>query len=92
MEELLERTEPKANQIFKIATEVSTWQDVEKLILFMRRNHERNVAAMGIGSLGKLSRLVLARLGSVLVYAALGRKVVAAQWEVAALRSILAEL
>lgn len=92
MEELLERTEPKANQIFKIATEVSTWQDVEKLILFMRRNHERNIAAMGTGSLGKLSRLVLARLGSVLVYAALGRKVVAAQWEVAALRSILAEL
>jgi 3-dehydroquinate dehydratase-1 len=92
MEELLERTEPKANQIFKIATEVSTWQDVEKLILFMGRNHERNVAAMGMGSLGKLSRLVLARLGSVLVYAALGRKVVAAQWEVTALRSILAEL
>ena len=92
MEELLETIEPKANQIFKIATEVSTWQDVEKLILFVRRNHDRNVAAMGIGSLGKLSRLVLARLGSVLVYAALGRKIVAAQWEVTTLQSILAEL
>jgi 3-dehydroquinate dehydratase len=47
---------------------------------------------MGMGSLGKLSRLVLSRLGSALVYAALGRKVVAAQWELIALQSILAEL
>ena len=92
MEELFETIESKANHIFKIATEVSTWQDVEKLILFMRMNPEHNVAAMGIGPFGKLSRLVLARLGSVLVYAAVGRKIVAAQWEVTALQSILAEL
>jgi 3-dehydroquinate dehydratase I len=92
MEELFKTMEPKANQIFKIATEVSTWQDVEKLILFMRMNHEHNVAAMGMGPFGKLSRLILARLGSVLVYAAVGRKIVAAQWEVTALQSILAKL
>jgi len=92
MEDLLETLEPNPNQIFKIAAEVSGWEDVEKLILFMQRNRDRNVAVMGMGSLGKLSRLVLTRLGSALVYAALGRKVVAAQWELTALQSILAEL
>jgi 3-dehydroquinate dehydratase I len=92
MEDLLETLEPNPNQILKIAAEVSAWEDVEKLILFMQRNRDRNVAVMGMGSLGKLSRLVLSRLGSALVYAALGRKVVAAQWELTALQSILAEL
>jgi 3-dehydroquinate dehydratase-1 len=92
MEDLLETLETNPNQILKIAAEVSAWEDVEKLILFMQRNRDRNVAVMGMGSLGKLSRLVLSRLGSALVYAALGRKVVAAQWELTALQSILAEL
>jgi 3-dehydroquinate dehydratase-1 len=92
MEDWLGRIGPSANHIFKIATEVSAWQDVEKLILFLSRNPDRRIAAMGMGQFGKLSRLVLSRLGSFLVYGALGKKVVAAQWEVAALRDTLNEI
>ena len=47
---------------------------------------------MGMGALGKLSRLALARLGSCLAYGSLGAAVVPGQWPVTRLSDLLSEI
>jgi 3-dehydroquinate dehydratase-1 len=58
--------------IFKVATRTDTPVQLARLLNFIT-NKEVNlpVAAMGIGKLGAISRVVLARAGSTLVYASL---------------------
>jgi 3-dehydroquinate dehydratase-1 len=82
----------RKNQIFKVATNVGQWSDVETLIHLIERNPAARVAAMGIGKFGKLSRLVLARLGSCLTYGSIGDSVVPGQWPVSELARLLSEL
>jgi 3-dehydroquinate dehydratase I len=92
LEELLDRCRPGKTQIFKVATNVAQWSDVETLIHLVQRNPEARIAAMGMGDFGKLSRLVLARLGSCLVYGSVGEAVVPGQWPVTELARFLSEL
>jgi 3-dehydroquinate dehydratase I len=92
LQDKLDRCCPKKNQIFKVATNVARWSDVETLIQLLQRNPESRIAAMGMGKFGKLSRLVLARLGSCLVYGAVGEAVAPGQWPVTELARLLSEV
>ena len=56
--------------IFKIATRTDTPIELTRLVEFItRKKVNLSVAAMGIGKLGAISRVLLARAGSALVYA-----------------------
>ena len=59
--------------IFKIATRTDTPIELTRLLDFVtKKNVDLSVAAMGIGKLGAISRVLLARAGSALVYASVG--------------------
>jgi len=56
--------------IFKVATRTDTPMQLARLLDFMKtENVDLPLSAMGIGKLGAISRVLLARCGSVLVYA-----------------------
>ena len=58
--------------IFKVATRTDTPIELGRLIEFMANNRlDLSLAVMGIGKLGAISRVLLARAGSVLIYASL---------------------
>ena len=58
--------------IFKVATRTDTPIELGRLIEFTANNRlELSLAVMGIGKLGAISRVLLARAGSVLIYASL---------------------
>ena len=60
--------------IFKVATRTDTPMELGRLVEFMTsRPLDLAVAVMGIGKLGAISRVLLARAGSVLIYASVGR-------------------
>jgi len=76
--------------IFKIATRTDTPAQLARLIDFVTdKEVDLPVSAMGIGRLGAISRLLLARCGSVLNYAALHRSQVEGQLPIDLLRSAL---
>src|SRR6201981_2714462 len=59
--------------IFKVATRTDTPMELGRLLEFMRSNRlDLAVAVMGIGKLGAISRVLLARAGSVLIYGSVG--------------------
>jgi 3-dehydroquinate dehydratase-1 len=59
--------------IFKVATRTDTPIEITRLLDFVtKKNVNLPVAAMGIGKLGAISRVLLARAGSALVYASVG--------------------
>ena len=59
--------------IFKVATRTDTPTELGRLLEFITRNRVNvRLAVMGIGGLGAISRVLLARAGSVLIYASLG--------------------
>jgi 3-dehydroquinate dehydratase I len=56
--------------VFKVATRTDTPIELGRLIEFMASNRlDLSLAVMGIGKLGAISRVLLARAGSVLIYA-----------------------
>ncbi|MFN2541969.1 MAG: type I 3-dehydroquinate dehydratase, partial [Chthoniobacterales bacterium] len=88
--------------IFKVATRTDTREQLARLIGFFDepdacravagRRRNLPISAMGIGKLGRVARVELARRGSVLIYAAIGRPRVEGQISLAQLRSALAAL
>jgi 3-dehydroquinate dehydratase-1 len=59
--------------VFKVATRTDTPIELARLLDFMANTHtDIPLAVMGIGKLGAISRLLLARAGSALIYASLG--------------------
>ena len=59
--------------IFKVATRTDAPIELERLVEFMKSNRlDLALAVMGIGKLGAISRVLLARAGSVLIYASVG--------------------
>ena len=59
--------------ILKVATRTDTPTELGRLLEFITKNRMNvRLAVMGIGSLGAISRVLLARAGSVLIYASLG--------------------
>jgi 3-dehydroquinate dehydratase I len=59
--------------IFKVATRTDTPMELGRLLEFATKNRVNvRLAMMGIGRLGAISRVLLARAGSVLIYASVG--------------------
>ena len=59
--------------IFKVATRTDTPMELGRLLEFMTSSRlDLAVAVMGIGKLGAISRVLLSRAGSVLIYASVG--------------------
>ena len=87
-----ETEERSPDAIFKISVKMSRWEEMVRLGNFLVNQSRIRVAAMGIGPLGKISRLLFARLGSELTYAACGEAVVSGQWDFRTLRSILSQM
>jgi 3-dehydroquinate dehydratase-1 len=76
--------------IFKVATRTDTPAELARLVDFvMNKGIDLSVSAMGIGKLGAISRLLLARGGSVLNYASLQRSQIEGQLPIELLRSAL---
>jgi len=77
--------------LFKVAVRTDTRAQLDTLLHFFDRNRRaQKIAAMGIGRLGRASRLELARRGSVLNYGHLGSQAVAGQLSLDELRRLAA--
>lgn len=77
--------------ILKVATKVDTLPQLERLLAFFERQRRSSViAAMGIGKLGRRSRLEFARRGCPLNYAHLGVSRAGGQLSISELRRALA--
>jgi len=75
--------------IFKLATRTDTPAQLARLLDFVaKRDVDLPVSAMGIGKLGAISRVLLARAGSALVYASLGQSDIEGQLSIGELRKL----
>lgn len=77
---------------FKVAAKTDTVAQLSTLLTWVESNRQLPVAAMGMGRLGKISRPLLAQLGSQLNYGYLDAPVVPGQWPVSELRRVIASL
>jgi 3-dehydroquinate dehydratase-1 len=75
--------------IFKISTQLNSWEELVRLGNFLVGQSRIKVAAMGMGPFGKISRLLFAQLGSELIYTACGEAALPGQWDFRTLRSLL---
>jgi 3-dehydroquinate dehydratase-1 len=89
LEKILKNVRFDGSFVFKAATRVNGWQDLSNLTNFLLNHPDRELALMGMGPLGKLSRLLLPAFGSRLVYASCAKSVVPGQWPVETLRATL---
>jgi 3-dehydroquinate dehydratase-1 len=90
MHRAAERARVLRADIFKIAVQTDTPNQLERLLTFFDEvTTTVRTSAMGIGKLGRVSRIELARRGSALHYAHLGRATVAGQLSLAAARRLL---
>jgi 3-dehydroquinate dehydratase I len=65
--------EARAANIFKVATRTDTPFELARLLDFITMKElDLTISAMGIGKLGAISRVLLARAGSALIYASIG--------------------
>jgi 3-dehydroquinate dehydratase-1 len=90
LDEILRAAQSLGPTIVKIATRTDTPAQMERLLDFFERHRRtKKLVAMGIGKLGKISRLELARRGCLLNYAHLGSPRVAGQLSISELREAL---
>src|SRR5262249_44200497 len=76
--------------IFKVATRADTPAALARLVDFItNKDVDLPISAMGVGKLGAISRLLLARYGSALNYASVARPTVEGQLPIELLRSVL---
>jgi 3-dehydroquinate dehydratase-1 len=76
----------------KIATYLNTQDDLIRLMKLAGQTHRLRISVMGMGPWGRVSRLVLAKCGSLLNYGFIGVSNAPGQWPVARLKELLAEL
>jgi 3-dehydroquinate dehydratase-1 len=75
--------------IFKVATHTDTPIEFTRLLDFVtKKSVNISAAAMGIGKLGAISRVLLARAGSALVYASVGKSDIEGQLAIDQLRTL----
>jgi 3-dehydroquinate dehydratase-1 len=87
LEDIASRARSLGATIVKIATRTDNRAQLDTLLdFFQRHRRSGDVVAMGIGKLGRASRLELARLGCPLNYAHLGTPAAAGQLSIAELR------
>lgn len=92
LETALDESKGDHQRIFKIACKVTCWNDIKVLSDFLEKHQESPIAVMGMGPLGKLSRLLFAGLGSELAYVSVGQSVAPGQWSAEKFRLLLSEL
>jgi 3-dehydroquinate dehydratase-1 len=68
LQDLVVRAHDLGATIFKVAAMTQNKEELERLLEFQQLTHPLPVATMGMGHLGKISRLRLAEMGSALVY------------------------
>ena len=76
----------------KLATFINTPADLNRLIQITSEAHRLRLSCMGMGPWGRISRLVLAKCGSLLNYGYIGKSNAPGQWPAARLKELLAEL
>jgi 3-dehydroquinate dehydratase-1 len=81
-----------SNTILKIAAQIKSWRDLQRLAAVLIDHPEWNVAVMGLGPHAGTSRSVLAALGSCLVYGYLDRPAAPGQPSAAAVRKMVDSL
>ncbi len=75
--------------IFKLATHTPTPRELARLLEFMATQAPCRHAVMGMGEFGQVSRLALAKAGSVLNYGYLDEPNATGQWEARELRQLI---
>jgi 3-dehydroquinate dehydratase-1 len=78
--------------IVKVAARVETPAELARLMTLFDLAQGAPLSVMGMGPLGKVSRLLCARLGSCLNYGYLDQPQVPGQWEATRLKERLQEL
>lgn len=76
----------------KLATYLNNQEDLMRLMKLTGGQHRLRLSAMGMGPWGRVSRLVLAKCGSLFNYGFIGTSNAPGQWPVARLKELLAEL
>ena len=76
----------------KFATYLNTQEDLIRLMKLAGGTHRLRLSVMGMGPWGRVSRLVLAKSGSLLNYGFIGTSNAPGQWPVARLKELLSEL
>jgi 3-dehydroquinate dehydratase-1 len=90
LDQIAGKAQSLGRNFVKIATRTDTPEELKRLLDFFERSQRaRKVAVMGIGKLGRASRLKLARRGCALNYAHLGTARVAGQLSIPELRRAL---
>lgn len=84
--------QPAGLDAVKIATFLNTQEDLARLMKLTSETHRLRLSVMGMGPLGRVSRLVLAKCGSLLNYGFIGAANAPGQWPAARLKELLAEL
>jgi 3-dehydroquinate dehydratase-1 len=87
LDEITSRARSLGAAIVKVATRIDTPAQLDRLLdFFDRQRRAADVVAMGIGKLGRVSRVELARRGCLLNYAHLGSPAAAGQLSIQDLR------
>ncbi|MCB1212169.1 MAG: type I 3-dehydroquinate dehydratase [Verrucomicrobiales bacterium] len=76
----------------KFATFLNSEEDLVRLIRLASAQHRLRTAVMGMGPWGRVSRLVLAKCGSLLNYGYVGDSNAPGQWPAARLKTLLSEI
>jgi 3-dehydroquinate dehydratase I len=78
--------------IVKFAATLHSTADLATLAALLEEPGHPPLSVMGMGKLGRISRLIFAQLGSVLNYGYLDRPTVPGQWKATRLKELIAEL
>lgn len=94
LDETVEAAHSLGADVAKVAVVVSTTAELCALVELVEevRTRGRRISAMGMGPMGKLSRLVLAKAGSCLNYGYLRTPNAPGQWSAARLAELLEEI
>ncbi|MFV1996125.1 MAG: type I 3-dehydroquinate dehydratase [Verrucomicrobiales bacterium] len=92
LQRIVERAAEAGADMAKIATRLNSVADLFTLTGLFERPAPIPVSAMGMGKLGRVSRLLLAQCGSRLNYGYLTRSNAPGQWPAARLKELIAEL
>jgi 3-dehydroquinate dehydratase-1 len=76
----------------KIATTLQSGEDLARLIKLLHQEKRIPLSVMGMGGLGRVSRITLARCGSILNYGYIGESNAPGQWPARRLKELLKEV
>lgn len=85
---LATRARDEGADVVKLATKTETPAEIARLLTLLGESKEP-LAVMGMGALGRASRLLFARAGSILNYGWLDKPLVPGQWSAAEFRDLL---